>query len=102
MEPFVPQKAWYDSGHGACQVVSMLTCYSDDTSSSPADVVSVKFVLKRTKINKKRPGLAHFLKKYGTIFFMIYLSLVIIHCMTNFIECHSKCSDCDLCAKWLD
>ena len=35
--------------------------YSDDPSSYPAEVFNftVKLFLKRTKINKKRPGLAH-------------------------------------------
>ena len=46
-------------------MVSVLAFYSDDQSSNPAEslqVFSVKFCLKRTKMNKKRPGLAHFLK----------------------------------------
>ena len=45
-------------------MVSVLAFYSDDPSSNPAEVYnfSVKLLLKRTKINKKRPGLAH-LKK---------------------------------------
>ena len=45
-------------------MVSVLAFYSDDPSSIPAEVYnfSVKLLLKRTKINKKRPGLAHFLK----------------------------------------
>ena len=46
-------------------MVSVLAFYSDDPSSNPAEVYnfSVKLLLKRTKINKKRPGLAHFFKK---------------------------------------
>ena len=46
-------------------MVSMLAFYSDDPSSNPAEVYnfSVKLLLKRTKINKKEAGLAHFLKK---------------------------------------
>ena len=46
-------------------MVSVLAFYSDDPSSNPAEVYnfSVKLLLKRTKINKKRPGLAHFKKK---------------------------------------
>ena len=46
-------------------MVSVLAFYSDNPSSNPAEVYnfSVKLLLKRTKINKKRPGLAHFLKK---------------------------------------
>ena len=57
-------------------MVSVLAFYSDDPSSIPAEVYnfSVKLLLKRTKINKKRPGLAQFLKKirrvsiyFGTI-----------------------------------
>ena len=49
-------------------MVSVLAFYSDDPSSNPAEVYnfSVKLLLKRTKINKKRPGLAHFLKKCCT------------------------------------
>ena len=52
-------------GRGGGQVVSVLAFYSDDPSSNPAEVYnfSVKLLLKRTKINKKRPGLAHFFKK---------------------------------------
>ena len=51
-------------GRGGGQVVSVLAFYSDDPSSNPAEVYnfSVKLLLKRTKINKKRPGLAHFKK----------------------------------------
>ena len=45
-------------GRGGGQVVSLLTFCSDYPSSNPAEAYS----LKRTKINKKRPGLAHFLK----------------------------------------
>ena len=42
-------------GRGGGQVVSVLTFYSNDPSSNPAEVynVSVKLLLKRTKINKK-------------------------------------------------
>ena len=45
-------------------VVSVLAFYSNDPSSIPTKVYnfSVKLLLKRTKINKKRPWLAH-LKK---------------------------------------
>ena len=52
-------------GCGGGQVVSVLAFYSDDPSSNPAEVYnfSVKLLLKRTKINKKEAGLAHFLKK---------------------------------------
>ena len=41
----------------------MLALYYDDMSSNPADDTnfSVKLYLKRTKINKKRPGLAFFI-----------------------------------------
>ena len=47
------------------QVVSVLAFYSDDLSSNPTEVYnsSVKLNLKRMKINKKRPGLAHFSKR---------------------------------------
>ena len=53
-------------GPGGGQVVSMPAFYSDDPSSNPAEVYnfSVKLFLKRTKINKKRPGLAHLKKKF--------------------------------------
>ena len=46
-------------------MVSMLAFYSDDPSSNPAEVYnfSVKLLLKSTKINKKRPGLANLKKK---------------------------------------
>ena len=46
-------------------MVSVLAFYSNDPSSNPAEVynVSVKLLLKRTKINKKEAGLAHFFKK---------------------------------------
>ena len=52
-------------GRGGGQVVSVLAFYSDDPSSNHAEVYNfpVNFLLKRTKINKKRPGLAHFYKK---------------------------------------
>ena len=45
-------------GSGGGRVVSVLAFYSDDTSSNPAEVYSFYSVncLKRTKINKKRPG----------------------------------------------
>ena len=51
-------------GIGDCQVVSVLAFYSDHPSSNPTEACnfSVKLCLKITKINKKRPGLAH-LKK---------------------------------------
>ena len=44
-------------------MVGVLAFYSADPSSNPAEfyILSVKLYLKRTKINKKRPGLAHFL-----------------------------------------
>ena len=56
----------YILGCGGGQVVSVLAFYSDNPSSNPAEVYnfSVKLFLKRTKINKKRPGLAHFLTIY--------------------------------------
>ena len=43
-------------GRGGGQVVSVLAFYSDNPSSNPAEVYnfSVKLLLKRTKINKKR------------------------------------------------
>ena len=52
-------------GCGGGQVVSVLAFYSDNPSSNPAEVYnfSVKLLLKRMKINKKRPGLAHFFFK---------------------------------------
>ena len=43
-------------------MVSVLALYSDNPSSHPAEAYfSVNLCLKRTKINKKRPGLAHFI-----------------------------------------
>ena len=52
---------------GGGQVVNILAFYSDDPSSNPAEVYnfSVK-LLKRTKINKKKPGLAHLKKVMST------------------------------------
>ena len=52
-------------GRGGGQVVSVLALNSDDPSLNLADAYSfsVKYVSKRTKINKKRPWLAHFFKK---------------------------------------
>ena len=46
-------------------MVSVLAFYSDNPSSNPAEVhnFSVKLLLKRTKINKKRPGFGPFFKK---------------------------------------
>ena len=46
---------------GGGQVVSVLAFYSENPILSPAEAYSfsVKFVLKRTKLNKKRPGLSH-------------------------------------------
>ena len=43
-------------------MVSVLALYSDDPSFNPAEVYkfSVKLILKRTKNNKKRPGLGQF------------------------------------------
>ena len=48
-------------------MVSVFAFYSDDPSSIPDEVYnfSVKLLLKRTKINKKRPGLAHFLNAFA-------------------------------------
>ena len=55
----------FPMGCGGGLVVSVLAFYSDDPSSIPAEVYnfSVKLLLKRTKINKKRPGLAQFFLK---------------------------------------
>ena len=49
-------------GGGGGQVVSMLAFYFHDPSSNPAEVYSFYSLncLKRTKINKTRPGMAHF------------------------------------------
>ena len=54
----------YCLGRDGGLVVSVLAFYSDDPSSIPAKVYnfSVKLLLKITKINIKRPGLAN-LKK---------------------------------------
>ena len=42
-------------------MVSVLASDSEDTGSNPTVVYiyTVKLLLKRTKMNKKRPGLAH-------------------------------------------
>ena len=42
-------------------MVSVIAFYSNDSSSNTAEdySFSVKFVLERTKINKKRPGFTH-------------------------------------------
>ena len=50
----------------------MLAFYPDDLSSNPTEVYnfSVKLYLKSTKINKKRPGLAHSFKK---LMFLLYI-----------------------------
>ena len=45
-------------GRGGGQVVSVLTSYSDNPSSNPAEAYSF-FCFKGTKINKKRPGIEH-------------------------------------------
>ena len=52
-------------GCGGGLVISVLAFYSDNPSSIPAEVYnfSVKLLLKRMKINKKRPGLAQFFKE---------------------------------------
>ena len=53
-------------GRGVGQVVSVLAFYSNNLSLNPAEAYSffLKILsLKRTKINKKRPGLAHFYNK---------------------------------------
>ena len=63
-------------------MVSALAFSSDVPSSNPAEafIFSVKCVLKRTKINKKRPRLAHFRiieqKNLGQVFFDISLITV--------------------------
>ena len=76
-------------GCGGGLVVSMLAFYSDDPSSIPAEVYnfSVKLLLKRTKINKKRPGLAQFLKikKINVLYFreeeLFYFEICLCHCL---------------------
>ena len=52
-------------GSGGSQVVSVLAFHSDDLSWNPAEVYRFNSVkcMKRTKINKKRPGLANFNEK---------------------------------------
>ena len=45
--------------NGGGQVVSVLAFYSDDPSSNPSTVFSVKFVFEKTKLDKKRLRLAH-------------------------------------------
>ena len=63
-------------GRGGGLVVSVLAFYSDDPSSIPAEVYnfSVKLLLKRTKINKKRPGLAH-LKKINVRYIVLIINV---------------------------
>ena len=57
-------KSLHKLGRDGGLVVSVLAFYSDDPSLIPAEFYnfSVKLLLKRTKINKKRSGMAH-LKK---------------------------------------
>ena len=45
-------------------MVSVFALFSDDPSLNPSEVCRFYSVncLKRTKINQKRPGMAHFLK----------------------------------------
>ena len=45
-------------------MVGVLACFSDDSVSNTAEgySFSVKFCFKRTNINKKIPGWAHFIK----------------------------------------
>ena len=51
-------------GRGGGQVVSVLAFYSDDPSSNPADAYGFFCAFEFEKNdNKKRPGLAHFIKK---------------------------------------
>ena len=59
------KKHFLRKGRGGGLVVSVLASYSNDPSSIPAEVYNFfcKLLLKRTKINKKRPGLAHLKKK---------------------------------------
>ena len=56
-------------------VVSVLAFYLENPSSNPDEVYnfSVKLLLKRTKINKKAVGLAHFFQKTGFHFEMSLL-----------------------------
>ena len=48
------------TGRGGSLVVSVLAFYSDDPSSNPAGYLN--FLYEKTKINKKRPSLAHLRK----------------------------------------
>ena len=58
-------------------VVSELAFFSDNPCLNPAKVynLSVKLFLKRTKINKKTPGLVHFFKKTKLNFLNYFRSL---------------------------
>ena len=58
-------KIVFKVGRGGGQVVSVLAFYSDDPCSNPAEVynLSVKMLLKRTKINKKETRVGPFFKK---------------------------------------
>ena len=50
-------------GRGGGQVVNVLTLYSHDPSSNPAEAYSfsVKFVFEKNKNKQKRPGVAQLL-----------------------------------------
>ena len=47
-------------------MVSVLAFYSNDPSSNPTEVYNFSVQLKRTKVNKNMPGLAHF-KNYTEV-----------------------------------
>ena len=47
----------YEMGRGGGLVVSILAFYSDNPSSIPAGYLN--FLYEKTKMHKKRPGLAH-------------------------------------------
>ena len=53
-----------NKGRGGGLVVSILAYYSDNPSSNPAGYFNVLY--EKTKINEKRPGLAHLLKVLKT------------------------------------
>ena len=66
-------------GRGGGQVVSILAIYSDNLSSNPTEVYSFysESCSKTTKINKKGPGMAHFLQHHsiGRYHCLIVISL---------------------------
>ena len=63
-------------GSDGGQVVSVLDFYSVDPISNPAEVYSFNSVIgfKRTKINEKRSGLAHFFSLKSSLSYHLFLN----------------------------